>query len=84
MKKLFLCLFLVGSLATTFTSCREEKSTGSFQRAVETHLSKDVIGQWKDQTEENANEQKGRVRVRRNREYSTRCYFTSFNVWDLL
>tara|TARA_Y100001968_G_scaffold269351_1_gene260127 strand:+ start:198 stop:416 length:219 start_codon:yes stop_codon:yes gene_type:complete len=28
MKKLFLCLFLVGSLATTFTSCREEKSTG--------------------------------------------------------
>lgn len=28
MKKLFLSLFLVGSLATTFTSCREEKSTG--------------------------------------------------------
>ena len=28
MRKLFLSLFLVGTLATTFTSCREEKSTG--------------------------------------------------------
>ncbi|MBW2960906.1 hypothetical protein [Mesonia aestuariivivens] len=27
MKKLFLSLFLVGTLAATFTSCREEKST---------------------------------------------------------
>ena len=43
MKKLFLCLFLVGSLATTFTSCREEKSTGDKNEERSIGICKDSV-----------------------------------------
>ncbi|WP_292244744.1 hypothetical protein [Mesonia sp.] len=35
MKKLFLSLFLVGTLATTFTSCREESTGDKIEDAAD-------------------------------------------------